>query len=94
LIRAQATRNRHLGACSCSRSGGENRRVEPFTDFPDAAKLAADKIEARLVGDRDYPVEFTDDEAVELPKALTAIVVGCDTPELRALYAGFADRTI
>jgi hypothetical protein len=57
---------------------------------PDASQTAADKIEARLVGAEDDPVEFNDDEAIEVLKGLTAIVVGWNTPEARALYDGFA----
>jgi hypothetical protein len=64
------------------------RRLPSYS--PEAARPAADKIEARLVGAEDEPVEFDDDEAVEVLKGLTAIVVGWDTPEARALYAGFA----
>jgi hypothetical protein len=67
----------------------ENLRT--FSSYSaDAARSAANKIEARLVGAEDGPVEFDNHEAVEVLKALNAIVVGWDTLEARVLYAGFA----
>jgi hypothetical protein len=68
--------------------------AEDLVAFPsgydrDAERSASAKLESRLTGDEDSPVEFGDDEIPVILKGLNAVLVGWNTSEAKALYKAF-----
>ena len=73
-IRASSGEVLWLPAKQATLLAEDMRRLPVYS--AETARSAADKIESRLVGADDTPIEFEGDETAEVLKGLTAVCVG------------------